>query len=114
MNFSSLCSIAIKIDNSVDGRKETSKHKKMKHLKWEKKWKVIHLDIFPLSSGRLEIVPLISHSTLYSVVDFSPASHCPPPVTAIARVRFLASMKRNPLAMSLDPKGVSERGRNCY
>ncbi|KAM7416068.1 hypothetical protein PAMA_018236 [Pampus argenteus] len=32
----------------------------------------------------------------------------PPAVTAIARVRFLASMKRNLLAMSLDPKGVSE------
>lgn len=58
---------------------------------------------------RLEIVPLPSHSTLYlTVVDFSPASPPPLTVTAIARVRFLASMKRNPLAMSLDPKGVSE------
>lgn len=69
----------------------------------------------PLSCSRLENVPLPSHSTLYLTVgDFSPASPPPPTGTVIARVRFLASIKCNPLAMSLDPKGVSKRSMNCY
>lgn len=45
-----------------------------------------------------------------TVMDFSPTSPPPPTVTVTTRVRFLGTIKRNALAMSQDPKGVSERG----
>ncbi len=91
--------------------KEMSKQKGMKHIRREERrdrrcsiW-----TFCPPRGSWLENVPLPS---LYlAVVDFPPSSPPPPP---LPRVSFLASIKRNPLAMSLDPKGVCERGKNCY
>lgn len=62
----------------------------------------------PLTSKQIgKRTPALS---LYAVVDFSPTSPPPPAVTVATRVRFLGTIKRNALAMSQDPKGVSERG----
>lgn len=112
-DFSSLCPITIKIWR-FSGWKRKCQNKKHLSREGRRDGRCFIWTFCPIISSRLENVLLPSHSALHlTVVDFSPASPPPPTVTGFARVRFLASTERNPLAMSLDPRGVSERGRNC-
>lgn len=105
-DFSSLCQIAIKIWRFSGRKRKCQNIKRMQHLrrKGRRDGKCSIWTFCPLSSSRLENVPLPSYSMLHlTVVDFSLASL--PTVTAIARVKFLASIKCNPLAVSLTAIG---------
>lgn len=68
--------------------------------------------LFPKQQQQI-VKPVLSLCLVQYLTDFAPASRPPRTLAETAKVRFLASVKCDPLGMSLDPEGVGERDRNC-